>query len=176
MSDELRAGLVSAAERFTDDLALGTHDDPHVAFVILVHPDAPPSIVVLAEAGAHRLGRVNQKDPDDNAPDRRGRFFTFEDLEQATDALSAVALAVRMASYRRPDGPFGEYLVAQIAERWHRRRDLAMSRLLGKADEERRRPVVCEGCRRRFTERGHKAHLARNRWCPSARATQEATR
>jgi hypothetical protein len=69
----------------------------------------------------------------------------------------------------------GQAVTAEVRERWQSRIDQTIDTVLRKADDERRRPVTCDGCRRRFSERGLSAHLARNRWCPSARAHQETS-
>lgn len=173
-ADELRSGLVAAVERLCDDLAMGSHGDPHVGFVTFLSPDAPPQVIVISESGAHNIGVTSV--PKDATEEQQGegrRFYDFRDLADAQDALTAAESEVRCYQFRRPDDTrtLGQMMLEAIEQKWQRRRDHETETLLKRAEDERRRPVQC-GCGRRFSERGHASHLARNRWCPDARAHQ----
>lgn len=172
--NELRAGLVDAVEQFRADLAIGRHGDPHVGFVVLVHSDAPPDIVIIAEAGAHDISRIKQSSPGEPPRTGGGRFFHMADLDAAANALRDAAGVIRYRS-RGLGGEetLGQAIVAEIRQRWQDRIDHTINTMLAKAGDEARRSAVCDGCKRRFTERGLSAHHARNRWCPAARAQQE---
>lgn len=164
MTDELRAPLVDALRQATDDLLIGRLDDPHVAFLVLVHPDREPGIVVITEAGAHDVARLVQSgelEPKDVAP---GRLFTWADLTDAHNALEDMERAVKWRK-REPDAPpLGKWIASEIRRLWRNRRDRFAEAAMKQAAAEAKRPNVCPICRERFTVRGYPMHLAKT-WC-----------
>lgn len=162
MSDELRAPLVDALRRVTDDLLIGRFDDPHVAFLVLVHPDREPGIVVISEAGAHDVARLRDRRTSGPKDVARGRLFTWDDLTDAQQALDDMRWA---AKWREVDGPpLGKWIASEIRRRWQNRRDNATEAAMKRAAAEAKRPNVCPICRERFTVRGYPMHLAKT-WC-----------
>lgn len=165
MSDDLRAPLPRAFERLADDLLIGRHADPHVAFGVLVYPDRAPAVITLTgrQSGAHDISHIKAGKKDEPTHDE-GRFFVIADLEEASNALSDACLALR-AYPRHTDKHLGMFIYDQIAAGWQRRRDYAMKREMDRAAEAARRPARCEVCGGRYTVRGIKAHQTKARYC-----------
>lgn len=173
--DDLRTGIVRAAEQFTADLLVGRYHDPQVGFVVLVHPDREPTIVALTPATAQDIRNIQTRDQDESEDDRRRRregprFFTAEELHEAAGGLRQADQALRFSGFawQEPEGRkfhLGRYIGDRIAEWWQRHRARPIEEALARAADEARRPAVCGNCGRRFTERGLTQHLRRSRWC-----------
>lgn len=164
MSDDLRAPIVGALEKLGMDLALGRYGDPYVAFVVLVHPDQPPSIVAVSPRGQHDIAHIAYSDAEDAEQNEResSRFFTYSDFTDAKEALHDADFAWTIANYHHGRGgnkqSLGAYIVEHVREAWQRRRDRGMEREMEKAAYEATHPAVCPFCNRRFTERGLAQH------------------
>ena len=169
MSD-LRSKLIGSLERFTTRLATGDYGDPHVAFVVLVHPDREPAIVAITERGEHDFTRLEFSEGGDE--DSR-RFFTAVDLKDAKAALNAAEMCLVM---RLRNIPLGEQIRAAVHRQWDAIRSWPLRKALENAEYEAAHPFVCDGCKQRFkTERGRQMHLSRARHCKAARAHRGIT-
>lgn len=169
MSADLRAPLARSFERLHDDLVIGRHGDPHVAFAVLVYPDREPAIIAVTAAGsgAHDIGVIvtSEREDAERKAQERGRFFTAADLAEASHALHDASFALRVASWSAKGRKLGEYVTDEIRRQWHSRRDNSLKSELEKAERERRYGWKCEICGSGFTERGIKQHQARSAWC-----------
>lgn len=179
MSDELRAGLVAALDRLRTRLAVGEHGDPHVAFAVLVYPDSEPTILAVTERGPVDFRTLVDGEDEKASKDDSKRWFSMADFSEAGDALADAELALRMYSVWKTgfdrstvETPGGK-IAEEVRRRWEDRRERPIVAALARAEEERRKPSVCEGCKRRFTERGLALHLARSRYCPAATRAEE---
>lgn len=184
MSD-LSALLQRSLEGLAMDLLVGRHGDPHVGFVVFVYPDRGPEIIALTPAGTGRtpLSHIvtrDEKDPESKGKDS-DRFFSFEDLEDAAHGLTDAMDALRAHGslwYRRydkerqPGETLGQHIARHVATTWARRRDIAMNRAMAVAAEELK--PQCPHCKRRFTDRGLKMHLARAWHCARRQAETQA--
>lgn len=156
MSDELRASIVRALETMAVDLVAGRYDDPHVGFLILVHPDREPHIVVLSPQGADSFEYITTATRDTEAKAPSGLFFTRADLEDATRALDAARLAIVCGI---PD------VQGYVRDTRTRTSDRNATALLERATYDAQHSARCPFCQRKFTPRGLPLHQARNRHC-----------
>lgn len=164
MSDELRAPLVRALEAFVADLTIEKFGDPHLGFLVLLHPDRHPAIVAFSPQGADELASVTITDStEEQEPDATymRSFFQYSDFAVAAEALDDAKTAWKYP-YKAPTERFGAYLDRKVAERWADRRDRAVTTELEKAAYEEAHKAQCPNCSRRFTERGLKQHQARS--------------
>lgn len=179
MSDELRAPLVDALRRLADDLLIGRHDDPHLGFVVLLHPDRHPSIVSLSPIGSGSYDfaklRGGKDDPPETPDDGTERHspFTWDDLDESAKAIAAAQSAGRSFQFRTDrTQTLGLHIDAAIAERWETKRFAIMEQEMERAAFEEAHPAQCGNCDRRFTEQGLKQHRSRSPYvgCRSADA------
>lgn len=174
MSDELRGGLVAALDRLRTRLATGEHGDPHVGFAVFVYPDSEPTIVAITERGPHDLRTLVDSEDERAGRDDPKRWFTIEEFDEAADALADAGLAMRLYAVWKtgfdrsePETP-GSKIAEEVRRRWETRRERPILAALARAEVEREKPEVCDGCKRRFTERGLVLHLSRSRSCPAS--------
>lgn len=163
--DDLRTHVARGMKRLTDDVLMDRYGDPHVAFTVMLYPDAPPSVVALTPSGSGACDLKHLqfgKDADDSQP--KGRFFTFEELQEAARGLRDAELGMLLA---RPTsvGTLGEQIMERVKEGWERHNTFTIDQTLKKAAVEQARPMVCPSCHQRYTKRGFPAHLRMSRWC-----------
>lgn len=166
--NELRSPLVDALERLTADLVIGRHGDPHVAFVVMIHPDQHPTIVALSPAGSHDLATMIVRPATEPAGESRPRLFGYPEFHEAADALDDAKWAWRSFGSLVADGEegrtLGQHIDSAVRTRWERRRDSVLASEMERAAFEESHRSICEFCLRRFTDRGLIQHRARSRW------------
>ena len=163
---ELRTGIVRAMESSVVDLIAGRYGDPHVGFLVLVHPDREPTIVALTPAGAHSFDHIRVGKSSEHAEPGE-RFFTSEDLQEASRALPAAQLAIVCGM----DDIAGYVRCAR-----QRLLDSLARDTLERAARDARLTARCEHCGRKFTPRGLPNHQARSSSCKRRRATSGGAR
>ena len=165
MSDDLRSPLVRKFESFATDLAVGRHDDPHVAFVVLVYPDREPAIIPVTPACSPQNINLISSDRNENGRKPAGRFFTYQELKDAAMAMGDATSAMRMFRYPtfRKSAVLGQHVGQEIRHLWDRRKAFPMVEALAKAADLAAHPAACD-CGQRFkTDRGLAMHRARSR-------------
>lgn len=172
----LRAPLPRSFERLADDLLIGRHGDPHVAFAVLVYPDRAPAIIAITarQSGAHDVSGVVASDPEDpkGKPDK-GRFWVFSDLDDASHALGDARFAFRSAAWQE-ERTLGEHIGYEVQRQWEGRRLAAIERELAAEHQRSLRPARCEVCGGRYTERGITMHQRRAVYCSRVLAERAA--
>lgn len=161
--DDLRAHVTRGMQRLTDDVLMDRYGDPHVAFAVMLYPDAPPAVVALTPSGSGACDLKRLQFGQDDEPSK-GRFFTFQELQEAARGLRDAELGMLIA---RPTsaGTLGEQIVERVKEGWERHNTFTIDQTLKKAAVEQARPMVCPSCRQRYTKRGFPQHLRLARWC-----------
>ncbi len=161
MSDELRTPLPRAFERLADDLTIGRHGDPHVAFAVLVYPDREPAVIAItgSGSGAHDLAVIEASQSAQSAA-ANGRFFTAEDLAMAHHALSEADGTLRFGRPKK-DETLGQAIAQRIRADWESRARHEIETAMKKAANDARYGWKCEICGSGYTERGLKMHQAK---------------
>jgi len=167
--DELRKPLVEALERLTADLITGRYDDPHLAFVVMLHPDRHPTLVSLSPVGAHNFDRLvsGEKDHPTEIPPAPGTEQPFEwrDVADAGRALSDASSAESSFQFRvDKDQTLGQHVDEKLRSRWDRTRDAEFKAHMERAAFEESHQAQCPNCSRRFTERGLAQHQRTSHW------------
>lgn len=172
--DGLHAALPRSFERLADDLVVGRHGEPHVAFAVLIYPDREPAVVAVTERGAGTcdLSKIVSGNEDDR--DREGRFFSLADLEEAEDALRDALMGIRTFGYTKRVCGLGEHVGDWIKDQWVARRDRRLEAEMEKAAHDAKYAHKCEFCGSGFTERGLGMHQTRSLPCSRRKAEKEA--
>ena len=171
--DDLRSPVVDALERLTVDLAVGRYGDPHVGFLVLVHPDQHPTIITVSGRGAHDLAHMICQD-DREGGRKRGRLFDWKDFEDASTAVRTAGSAWSGYAYRSDKSlSLGRHIDKEVRGKWQAGRDAVVKAAMDRAAFEESHQAQCPNCSRRFTERGLTQHQARARWPGCSTGTQD---
>ena len=146
-------------ERLATDIRVDRHGDPHLAFVILLYPDQPGTVLCVGLEGRPpcdmTLCRFRTPGGSSHAGDKVGTVIS--DLDEARHTLGDLYTGLRVA---RPDrgGTLTEQVRKWMADARSMRLLHAVRRHLERADYEQKYPARCEFCSRRLTTKGVTRH------------------
>ena len=146
-------------ERLATDIRVDRHGDPHLAFVILLYPDQPGTVLCVGLEGRPPSDMTQFRFATPGRPSHpENKVGTIiSDLDEARCTLNDLHSGLQVALPDR-GGTLTEQVRKWMADARSRRLMQAVRRHLERADYEQKYPARCEFCGRHLTTRGVTRH------------------
>lgn len=176
----LSAQIPDALEELAAEIRSDRHGDPHAAFVIFVHSDREPEIVLIdRNSPLVAMDKIPLRKKDE--PKRAGRpeytplLTSRADIDEAHETLRDFAILMNARTAQGYGDTFtsaADFLKFQ----WEQRRNNVVRWEMERAAAAAKRPAKCPHCNGSYTVKGLPTHLARAPYCSKQEAKAQAER